>query len=72
MRLKQTRENQTPLLSMNCSLQAPQSMGFPRSGLPFPSPRDLPDPGIEPVSPTLQPDSLPSEPLKEVHSSKGS
>ena len=33
-----------------------------RSGLPFTSPGDLPDPGIEPVSPTLQVDSLPSEP----------
>ena len=37
--------------------QAPLSMGFPRqeywSGLPFPSPGDLPDPGIEYVSPTL-------------------
>ena len=37
--------------------QAHLSMGFPRleywSGLPFPSPRDLPDPGIEPVSPAL-------------------
>ena len=35
--------------------QAPPSMGFPRqeywSGLPFPSPQDLPDPGIEPPSP---------------------
>ena len=35
--------------------QAPLSMGFPRqaywSGLPFPSPGDLPDPGIEPMSP---------------------
>ena len=31
------------------------------SGLPFPSPGDLPDPGIEPRSPTLQADSLPSE-----------
>ena len=31
------------------------------SGLPFPSPGDLPDPGIEPVSPTLQADTLPSE-----------
>ena len=41
-------------------------MGFSRqeywSGLPFPSPEDLPDPGIEPKSPTLQEDSLPSEP----------
>ena len=37
--------------------QAPPSMGFSRqecwSGLPFPSPEDLPDPGIEPRSPTL-------------------
>ena len=46
--------------------QAPPSMGFSRqecwSGLPFPSPRDLPDPGIEPGSPTLQTDALLSEP----------
>ena len=43
--------------------QAPLSMGLPRqeywSGLPFPSPGDLPDPGIQPQSPTLQADSLP-------------
>ena len=31
------------------------------SGLPFPSLRDLPDPGIEPESPALEADSLPSE-----------
>ena len=46
--------------------QAPPSMEFPRqkywSGLPFPSPGDLPDPGIEPMSPALQADTLPSEP----------
>ena len=30
--------------------------------MPFPSPEDLPDPGIEPRSPTLQADSLPAEP----------
>ena len=46
--------------------QTPPSMGFSRqecwSGLPFPSPRDLPDPGIEPRCPTLQADALPSEP----------
>ena len=45
--------------------QPPVSMGFSRqeywSGLPFPSPRDLPDPGIEPGSPALQVDSLPTE-----------
>ena len=47
--------------------QAPLSMGFSRqehwSGLPFPSPGDLPDPGIEHGSPALQAGSLPSEPL---------
>ena len=46
--------------------QAPLSMGFSRqeswSGLPFPSPGDLPDPGIEPRSAALQADALPSEP----------
>ena len=40
-------------------------MGFLRqeywSGLPFPSPGHLPDPGIEPMSPALQADSLPTE-----------
>ena len=46
--------------------QAPPSMGFSRqeywSGLPFPSPGDLPNPGIKPGSPALQADTLPSEP----------
>ena len=46
--------------------QASLSMGFSRqeywSGLPFPSPGDLPDPGIEPGSHTLQADALLSEP----------
>ena len=46
--------------------QVPPSMGFSRqeywSGLPFPSPADLPNPGIEPRSPALQTDALPSEP----------
>ena len=46
--------------------QAPLSMEFSRqeyrSGLPFPSPGDLPDPGIEPGSPALPADALPSEP----------
>ena len=46
--------------------QAPLSMGFPRqeswSGLPFPPPGDLSNPGIEAGSPTLQADSLCSEP----------
>ena len=46
--------------------QASPSMGFSGQeywiGLPFPSPGDLPDPGTEPRSPTLQGDTLPSEP----------
>ena len=46
--------------------QAPPSMGFSRqgywSGLPFPSPGDLADPGIEPRSSTLQADALTSAP----------
>ena len=45
---------------------APPSMGFSKqeywSQLPFPSPEDLPGPGIKPESPTLQADALPSEP----------
>ena len=36
------------------------------SGLPFPSPGDLPDPGVESGSPALQEYSLPSEPVGEV------
>ena len=48
--------------------QAPLSMGFFMqeywSGLPYPLPGDLPNPGIEPRSPALQADSLPFEPLK--------
>ena len=46
--------------------QAPLSMGFSKqkywNGLPFPSPGDLPDPGIEAGAPALQEDSLLSEP----------
>ena len=46
--------------------QAPLSVGFSGqeywSGLPFPSPGDLPNPGIKPRSPALWPDALPSEP----------
>ena len=51
---------------MDCSLQAPLSMGFSRneywSGLPFPSPRDRPHPEIKLQSPALQADSLLTEP----------
>ena len=48
------------------ALQAPRSMRFSRqenwSGLPFPSPGDLPNPGIKPGSLALQADALSSEP----------
>ena len=54
---------------MDCSLPAPLSMGFSRqdnwSGLPFPSPEDLPNPGVEPGSPAppaLAGNSLPQGP----------
>ena len=53
--------------------QAPLSMESSRQeywgGLTFPSPWDLPDPGIEPGSPELQVDSLPSEPPGKLMSS---
>ena len=53
----------TPL---TVAYQAPPSMGFSRqeywSGVPVPSPGDLPDPGIEPGSPAFQADALTSEP----------
>ena len=48
------------------ALPGSPSMGFSRqeywSGLPFPSPGDLPDPGIKPGSPALEADALTSEP----------
>ena len=56
--------------------QAPPSIGFSRqeywSGVPFPSPEDLPNPEIEPRSPALQADTLISEPpgkpiIRETH-----
>ena len=51
---------------MDCSHLVPLSLELSRqeywSELPFPSSRDLPDPGIKPGSPTWQADSLPSEP----------
>ena len=69
--------NHVRLLVTPCTVtwQAPLSTGFSRqeywSGLPFPSPRDLPNPGIEPVSPVspaLQVDSLPAETLYGIFS----
>ena len=53
--------------------QAPPSMGFSRqeywSGLPFPSPGDLPNPGIQARCPALQADALPSEPPGKLKNS---
>ena len=50
----------------NVAYEAPLSMGFSMqeswSGFPFPSPGDLPNPGLEPGSPALQTNALPSEP----------
>ena len=58
---------------MNCSLQGSSCpWGFSRqeycSGLPCPLPGDLPNPGIEPMSPTLQADYLPAEPSRKPKS----
>ena len=55
--------------------QALPSMGFSRqeywSGLPFPSPGDLLDPGIEPGSPSFQADALTAEPpWKPTHKNR--
>ena len=56
-----------PILAITWTVacQAPLSMRFSRqeywSGLPFPSPGDLPNPGIKPRSPALQADSFPTE-----------
>ena len=70
MREKMLQQCLTLCDPMDCiTHQAPLSMGSSRqeywSGLPFPSPGDLPDPGIEPRSPVLQADSLPFEPPGE-------
>ena len=53
----------SPVIAWTPAGQAPLSVGFPRkdywNGLPFPSLGDLPDPGIKPMSPAWQMDSLP-------------
>ena len=62
-------ERESCLVMSNCwvAYQAPQSMGFSWqeywNGLPFPSPGDLPDPGLQPRFPSLQTDSLQPESL---------
>ena len=61
--------------SMDCSLPGSSIHGifqarvleWVASGLPFPSPGDPPDPGIEPGSPMLRADALPSEPPGKTH-----
>ena len=54
------------VIPQTVACQAPLSMGFSRqeywNGLPFPSPEDLPNTGIEPGSPTFQANSLPFDP----------
>ena len=63
--MKVTQSCPTLATPWTVAREVPLSMGFSRqeycSGLPFPSPGDLPDPGIEPMSPALQADSLPTE-----------
>ena len=62
MHAKSIQSSLTLCDPMAIACQAPLSMGFSRqehwSGLPLPSPGDLPDPGIEPMSSMLQVDSL--------------
>ena len=66
MKLKSVSRVRLFVTLWTVAYQASPSMGFSRqeyqSGLSFPAPGDLPDPGIEPGSTTLQADSLPSEP----------
>ena len=72
MRKKEKKESRVRLFATPCGIthQAPLSMGFSRqeywSGSSFPSPGNLPNPGIEPRSPALQVDSLSSEPIREA------
>ena len=60
-----TKSCPTLVTPWTTAYQAPLSMGFSRqeywSGLSFPTPEDLPDPGIKPGSPALQAESLPSK-----------
>ena len=62
-----TGANEATLRLLTVVCQDSLSIGFPRqeywSGLPFPSPGDLPDPGIEPTSPPLAGGLFTAEPL---------
>ena len=66
VKVKSLRHVRLFVTTWTVAYQAPPSMEFSRqeywSGLPFPSPRDLPNAEIKPGSPALQADTLPSEP----------
>ena len=70
MKVKSLSHAQLFATPWTAAYQVPPSKGFSRQeywrGLPFPSPGDLPDPGIEPGSPALSADALPSKPPGEV------
>ena len=65
VKVKVTQSCPTLATPWTVACQVPLSMGFSRqeywSGLPFPSPGDLPNPEIEPMSPALRADSLPAD-----------
>ena len=71
MKVKSLSRVQLFVTPWTVAYQAPQSVEFSRqeywSELPFLSPGDLPNPGIEPRSPALQADVLPSEPPGKPH-----
>ena len=58
--IQKTTELYTVVVKLHGTMEFSRQKYWNR--LPFPSPGDLPDPGIEPWSPTLQADALPSEP----------
>ena len=58
MEVKVTQLSLTLCDPMDCGILQARILEW----VPFPSPRDLPNPGIKPGSPTLQADSLPAEP----------
>ena len=66
MKVKSLSRVRLVAIPWTVAYHAPPFMGFSRqeywNGVPFPSPGDLLDPGIEPRSPTLQADAVPSEP----------
>ena len=74
MKVSVTQSCQTLCEPMDCNPPGSSVHGILQakywSGLPFPSPGDLPDPGIKPRSPALQEDSSPPEPPEEHHAGK--